>query len=207
MSLELALKTTLSNKFKRILEKLDAGNSRFMIGMRVGDITPTHREELLVGQHPNTTVLTCSDSRVVPAFIFDQGLGDLFVVRTAGNIVDAITIGSLEYACDHLKTPVLIVLGHSRCEAVAGACKGEVVSGYMRDVLKLLQPVVDSCKGSSGGNIEKLIHHAIFKNVQTVVKLLSEQSDVLKSLVSRGDLLVLGAVYHMETGKVEFLFK
>ncbi len=207
LSFELAVECNLPRKFKQTLERLQAGNSRFMIGMRVGDITPTRREELLKAQHPTTTVLTCSDSRVVPAFIFDQGLGDLFVVRTAGNIVDTITIGSLEYSCEHLNTPVLLVMGHSRCDAISGACKGDAVSGYMKDVLNVLQPGVEACRSFSNGNMEKLIRLVIVKNVRMVVDRLSNQSETLKKLVTQGELLILGAIYQMETGKVEFLLK
>ncbi len=186
---------------KKILETLKRGNKNFVSGKWTGDVTITRRQELLAGQHPVAIILTCSDSRVPPEFIFDRGLGDLFVVRTAGNCVDEIDLGSLEYGAEHLGTPLLLVLGHTRCGAVTAACEGGELHGHMKDIVDEINPAV---KEALKAKKEDLVNNAIVQNVRRIVKKLPEESEILHHLVEKGSLMIMGALYRMESGEVEF---
>ena len=147
------------------------------------------------GQSPKVTVLTCADSRVPPELIFGQGLGDLFVIRIAGNVATNEAIASIEYAVAALKTEVVVVLGHSKCGAVGGAveCSGESGPSCLD---KLLHAISDDLGGES--DVEK----AILKNVQKNVARLHENSSIIKDAASQGNLTVMGAIYDLETGVV-----
>ncbi|MCR5014531.1 MAG: carbonic anhydrase [Bacteroidales bacterium] len=127
--------------FEKAIQCLKEGNARFISG----DLTPKdhyaeEREQLSGGQHPFAVVLCCSDSRVAPEILFDQQLGDLFVIRNAGNVVDDDVLGSIEYAVEHLHSPLVLVLGHSCCGAVTATCQGEDLPGHILDLAKKIKP-------------------------------------------------------------------
>ena len=127
------------------LELLKEGNARFVSGnLAPKDHYDVDRQRLSEGQHPFAVVLCCSDSRVVPEIIFDQQLGDLFVIRNAGNVVDLHVLGSIEYAVEHLGSPLVVVLSHSNCGAVTATCHGKEVPGHVFDIVKLIRPSIST---------------------------------------------------------------
>jgi len=163
--------------------------------------TIDRERELTSGQHPHAQVLSCSDSRVPPEIIFDQGLGDLFIVRVAGNVAADTELGSLEYGAEHLHIPLLVVLGHQHCGAVTAAVNGDEAQGHIRALVDLLRPAVEKSPGLPGDAVE----NAVKANVEMVVKQLRTSTPILAGLVSQGKVRVVGAVYSLDTGKVTWL--
>ena len=163
--------------------------------------THARQQELVAGQHPHAEILSCSDSRVPPEIIFDQGLGDLFVVRVAGNVAANTEIGSLEYGAEHLHIPLLVVLGHESCGAVTAAVQGGEPEGHIGSLVDLIKPAVDKSRGTPGDPIANTIR----VNVQMVVQQLRSSTPVLSELVAQGKLKIVGGVYSLETGKVTWL--
>lgn len=157
--------------------------------------------ELVAGQHPHAEVLSCADSRVPPELIFDQGLGDLFVVRVAGNIATDAEIGSLEYGAEHLHISLLVVLGHESCGAVTAAVQGGKTEGHISTLISLIKPAVDKSHGMPGDPVA----NAVRTNVQLVVQQLRASTPVLSELVAHGKLKIVGGVYSLETGEVTWL--
>lgn len=169
------------------LERLKEGNRKYLMApINTGDISPARRQALLAGQHPYATILTCSDSRVVPESIFSADLGDLFVVRVAGNVVGDNVLGSIEYASSHLKTPLTVVLGHTGCGAVGAAIQG-AAHGFIKALTSEIQAAIGD---------EKDEYKASCLNVARSVR-------KIQSNLPRVD--VIGAIYHLEDGSVEFL--
>ena len=159
------------------------------------------REELAKSQHPFAVVLGCSDSRVPPEIVFDQGLGDLFVLRVAGNVIDDHSLGSIEYAVDHLAVRLIVVLGHQRCGAVKAAketiaAKGEAPA-HIQSLVTAIQPAVDA---TAKGDLEATVR----ENAKNVVQALRSSAPVLKAKVDSGELKVVGAYYSLDTGSVAF---
>ncbi|MGA2982016.1 MAG: carbonic anhydrase [Terriglobales bacterium] len=156
---------------------LMAGNSRFVAGRPQVRALVSLRNKLASGQSPEAIILSCSDSRVGPELIFDQSLGDLFVVRTAGNVADAVALGSIEYAADHLHSPLLVVLGHQKCGAVSAACSGEKMPSRNLDaIMDKINPAVTQAK--TYARADDLIESAIKENVhQSAKDVLANQSD------------------------------
>jgi len=163
--------------------------------------THARQQELVAGQHPHAEILSCSDSRVPPEIIFDQGLGDLFVVRVAGNVAADTEIGSLEYGAEHLHIPLLVVMGHESCGAVTAAVQGGEPEGHIGALVNLIKPAVDKSRGTPGDPIA----NAVRVNVQMVVQQLRSSTPVLSELVAQGKLKIVGGVYSLETGKVTWL--
>lgn len=163
--------------------------------------TVTRQRELVTGQHPHAELLSCADSRVPPEIIFDQGLGDLFVVRVAGNVATDTEIGSLEYGAEHLHIPLLVVLGHESCGAVTAAVQGGRADGHIAALLNLIKPAVDQSRGLTGDPVA----NAVRANVQLVVQQLRSSTPVLSELVAHGKLKVVGGIYSLETGEVTWL--
>lgn len=159
------------------------------------------KRQLVAGQNPHAEILSCSDSRVPPEIIFDQGLGDLFVVRVAGNVASDTELASLEYGAEHLHVPLLVVLGHQHCGAVTAAIQGGEAEGHLSALVNLLRPAVEKSRGLPGDAVE----NAVKANVELVVKQLRASTPVLAKLVSQGRLKVIGGVYSLETGKVTWL--
>ncbi len=184
------------------LRRLLAGNQRFTQGACIHpDQVVSRRAQLAVGQHPFATILSCSDSRVPPELIFDQGLGNLFVVRVAGNVADDDVLGTLEYAVEHLHCPLIVVLGHSQCGAVTAAVSGKRVSGHLRAIIRALRPAVESRPGRGGGPVAG----AGGGSVRRVVSQLQLSGPILEERVKTGALKVVGARYDLVTGAVRLL--
>jgi len=157
--------------------------------------------ELVAGQHPHAEILSCSDSRVPPEIIFDQGLGDLFTVRVAGNVATDTEIGSLEYGAEHLHIPLLVVLGHQNCGAVTAAVRGGPPEGHIAALVNLIKPAVEKSRGMTGDPLA----NAVRINVEMVVKQLRTSTPILSELVAHGKLKIVGGVYSLETGSVMWL--
>jgi carbonic anhydrase len=163
--------------------------------------TEDRLRQLASGQNPHAEILSCSDSRVPPEIIFDRGLGDLFVVRVAGNVAADTELGSLEYGAEHLNIPLLVVLGHQHCGAVTAAVEGGEAEGHVSALVNLLRPAVEKSRGLPGDAVE----NAVKANVEMVVKHLRTSTPILAELVTHGKLRVIGAVYSLDTGKVTWL--
>ncbi|HSM93900.1 MAG TPA: carbonic anhydrase [Anaeromyxobacteraceae bacterium] len=187
-----------------VLKQLKAGNARFVAGKSTHpDGSVGRRKELTKGQAPKAVVLGCSDSRVPPELIFDEGLGDLFVVRVAGNVADPVNLGSVEYAAEHLGTGVVVVLGHHACGAVkATAESGGKAEGNIGAIVAEIAPAVEQAKASPGK--EGLLDDSSHANARRAAAALTERSPVLKHLVEEGKLKIAVAVYDLASGKVEF---
>jgi carbonic anhydrase len=183
------------------LAKLMEGNKRFVAGSMEARNHVARRDELKDGQHPIATVVTCSDSRVVPEFIFDVGLGEIFKVETAGNVVDKIGIGSVEYGVGHLNTPLLIVLGHERCGAVTAAYDGGHAEGCIGTIVKKIAPAVKKAK--KGGERTLEIEYASAVNVRKIMAKL-RKSQVIKDKLAKGEIRIVGMRYRLD-GTVETL--
>jgi carbonic anhydrase len=184
------------------LDKLMKGNQRFVNGWPDRPNQSAYRRrEVAGGQQPFAVILACSDSRVPPEIIFDQGLGDLFVVRVAGNLVADVVLGSIEYAVEHLHTPLVVVMGHDSCGAVSAAVKGGVPDEHIGSLIKALQPAVDVAR-AHGGDV---ISHAIDANVRIAATQLKSSEPILAKRVSDNQLKIVGARYHLESGAVDRL--
>jgi carbonic anhydrase len=197
---------------REALERLQEGNRRFASGVRSSDIlaSEARRTELAAGQEPFAIILGCSDSRVPAEIIFDQGLGDLFVIRVAGNIVASSQIGSIEFAAERCGTPLVVVLGHSRCGAVLATLEElmrprEKQSRNLRSIVDRIRPSVEALLGTElRHDTEALVRHAVRSNVRVSANHLRHGSEVLEPLIQGGGLLVVGAEYSLETGVVDF---
>ena len=184
------------------LAELTAGNAHHVTHRYQHPHETLDRQRQLVsGQNPHAEILSCADSRVPPELIFDQGLGDLFIVRVAGNVAADIELGSLEYGAEHLHVPLLVVLGHQHCGAVTAAVEGVGAEGHIGALIALLRPAVEKTRGMPGDPVE----NAVKANVEMVVKQLRTATPVLAELVSHGKLKVVGALYSLDTGKVTWL--
>ena len=191
------------------LQHLLDGNKRYvsnqMSGQKLCDL-PT-REGLAKGQKPYAIILSCSDSRVPPEIIFDKGLGEIFVVRVAGNIVDSVVLGSIEYAAEHLGSPLVMVLGHERCGAVTAAvdAKGKP-EGNIGAIIRSITPAVKQARKEAVGKSKpELVETAIDDNVKLVSASLTRQSKVLKHLVAEGKIKIVSAKYDLDDGNVTIL--
>jgi carbonic anhydrase len=185
------------------ISKLKEGNSRYTSGnLQHPGQTAERRTELKNTQHPFAAIVSCSDSRVPPEIVFDQGLGDLFIVRVAGNVINDEGLGSLEYTVDHLGTRLILVLGHQRCGAVDAAretiaAKGKA-PGHIQSLVTAIEPAVEA---TAKGDLETTIK----ANVKNVVQALRSSTPILKAEVDSGNIQVIGGYYSLDTGAVTFL--
>jgi carbonic anhydrase len=163
--------------------------------------TVERQRQLISGQHPHAEILSCSDSRVPPEIVFDQGLGDLFIVRVAGNVAWDTEIGSLEYGAEHLHIPLIVVLGHESCGAVTAAVQGGPPEAHIAALVDLIKPAVEKTRGMPGDPVS----NAVRMNVELVVKQLRSSTPILSELLAHGKLRIVGAVYSIETGAVTWL--
>jgi carbonic anhydrase len=185
----------------KALQLLLDGNQRFVAGrMDHPNQSAARRNEVAPAQHPFASVLACSDSRTPPSVLFDRGLGDLFVVRVAGNVASEITMESLDYAVTHLGTRLVMVLGHQRCGAVIAAVEGHDEPGDVGPMLRELAPAARAAKLMKGDTIA----NAVRENVLIVVKKL-EIDPRLAAKVKSGDVRIVGGIYSLETGKVTII--
>ena len=187
------------------LARLLAGNARYVAArLAHPNQTPKRRAALARSQRPFATVLGCADSRVPPEVVFDQGLGDLFVVRVAGNVADPAGIASIEYAASALECPLVMVLGHSRCGAVDAAVKaapGATFPGQLGRLVEAIRPAVERVKDKPGD----LLDNAVRANVAVMAETLRAAEPVLAGLARDGKVRIVGAHYDLETGKVAVL--
>jgi len=193
------------------LARLREGNTRFVSNVRTAGAFPSHdrRAELAAGQEPFAIVLGCSDSRVPAELVFDQGLGDLFVIRVAGNIVAPSQVGSVEFAAERYNTRLVVVLGHSQCGAILATLEElqtptENQSRNLRSIVDRIRPSVEGLV-TLGTDHAALMTAAVRANIRASVHHLRHGSDVLVELIRDRGLLVVGAEYSLETGLVEFL--
>lgn len=187
------------------LAKLVDGNTRFVEGKQAQkDIGNNRRTELTKGQQPFAVILSCSDSRVPPEHIFDQGLGDIFVVRVAGNVADPIELGSVEYAVEHLGSPLILVLGHQMCGAVKATVAGGKPEGNIGSIVKKIEPAVKKARAQNKDK-DKLLDAAILENTKNTVAALTQKSSIIKHLVEEKKVKIAAGVYNMATGKVELV--
>ena len=180
--------------------KLANGNTHFVHGRSAHpNQSVSRRDEVAKGQHPFAVIVGCSDSRLSPEIVFDQGLGDLFVVRVAGNIVDDNALGSIEYAVEHLGARLIVVLGHEKCGAVAAAVASDHADGHVDSIVKAIQPAVVKAKAEQGD----VVDNAVKENVRQVVAEIRSSEPVLAKLVKSGKIRVIGARYDLDSGKVQ----
>jgi len=185
------------------VSKLKEGNGRYTSGnLQHPSQTTERRAELAKDQHPFAVILSCSDSRVPPEIVFDQGLGDLFVVRVAGNVIDDHGLGSIEYAVDHLGARLIVVLGHQSCGAVKAAketiaAKGKA-PGHIQSLVTAIKPVVEA---TAKDDLETTVK----ANVKHVVQALRSSTPILKAKVDSGEVQVIGGYYSLDTGAVSLL--
>jgi carbonic anhydrase len=180
------------------LAKLKEGNARY-VNSKVSSGKPTaaRRAETAQGQHPFAAILGCADSRATPEIIFDQNIGDIFVDRNAGNLVDDHTLGTIEYGVEHLGVRLIVVLGHERCGAVQAAVASDTAPGHIQSLVRDIQPAVQAVKGKPGDQV----HLAVVENA----RLMAEE---IRSKANFGDLAkdvkIIPAVYDLDSGKVDF---
>lgn len=186
----------------KALERLVAGNARFVANKEQHpDESAARRRELAQGQHPFAVILGCADSRVPPELLFDEGLGDLFVIRVAGNVVDDDVLASIEYAVEHLGTKLIVVLGHEQCGAVSAAISGESAAGHLGTLLSAIKPSVEATAHSPGNQV----HNCVVENAIHTARQIRESEPVLKPAIEREHLKVVAADYELDTGKVRLL--
>src|SRR6266850_728160 len=187
------------------IAKLKEGNARYTSGnLQHPGQTTERRAELAKSQHPFAIILSCSDSRVPPEIVFDEGLGDLFIVRVAGNVLNDEGLGSIEYGVEVLGARLIVVLGHSSCGAVDAAMKTVAAKGkapgHIQSLVTAIKPVVDS---TPKGDLETMTK----ANAKHVVDALRSSTPILKARVDSGDVQVIGGYYSLDTGAVAFLDK
>lgn len=190
------------------LNLLKEGNGRYVSGaVKHPNQEQARRSETAAGgQHPYATVLGCSDSRVPVEILFDSGVGDIFVIRVAGNIADKDETGTIEYGVDHLGTPLVVVLGHSKCGAVTATVQGAAVHGNIEHLVQHIKPAVAKAKaGSPGASGDALVNEAIKANVWQVIEDLFKTSPVLREKAQASQVKVVGAIYNIETAKIDWL--
>lgn len=183
---------------------LAEGNKRFCSGqLQTKNIGAERREDLYTnGQHPFAVILTCSDSRVPPELLFDQALGDLFVIRVAGNVISPVEMGSIEYGVEHLHAPLLVILGHEKCGAVKATVEGGEAPGSIGNILNIIKPSVEKAR-ATGATGDALCELACDENTKAM-KAEAEKSEIVKELLEHGKLQVVTAKYYLGSGEVIF---
>lgn len=184
------------------LDKLLSGNEKYLSGKIAPNVDASLRSDLATnGQHPYAIVITCSDSRVPAELIFDSSIGDIFVIRTAGNVISDFEIGSVEYGAEHLGSPLVLVLGHTNCGAVTAATVGGDAGGSIQAIVDEITPSVQKAKDTGA---EDVLSKAIEFNVMNSVnKILS--SDIINELMKEGKVEVIGGVYDINSGTISFI--
>jgi len=197
---------------RKSLARLRDGNRRFVAEVRSQDALPSRdrRIELAAGQEPFAAILGCSDSRVPVEIVFDQGLGDLFVIRVAGNIVAPSQVGSVEFAAERFGTRLVVVLGHSNCGAIGATLEQlqrpkENQSHNLHSIVDLIRPSVEGLLATElKHDRDELVHQAVRANIRASVNHLRHGSEIIEQLIRNNGLLVVGAEYSLETGIVDF---
>lgn len=192
----------------RALEILKEGNLRFVNNLKANRNLLQQANETREGQWPFAVILSCIDSRTSAELIFDQGLGDVFSIRIAGNIVNTDIIGSIEFACKVSGSKLIVVMGHTKCGAIKGACD-HVEMGNLTELLAKIQPAVYQetltiDKDHRNSNNESFVENVSNLNVRRSVKTIIDRSYILEQLIEKGEIAIIGAKHNLETGKVEF---
>lgn len=188
-------------------EQLRDGNARFVRGdLEHPNQNASRRESLTEAQHPFATIFGCSDSRLAAEIIFDLGLGDAFVVRTAGQVIADAVLGTLEYSVEVLRVPLIVILGHDSCGAVAATresvLSGAHPSGFQRSLIERITPaVLDSQRAGSDS-----VNDIVVENVKTVAERILDQSSSIAAAVARGDVALVGLFYHLADGKTDLVY-
>ena len=191
---------------QQALALLQDGNQRFVQGrFAAKDLSAERRHALTAGQAPFAVIVCCSDSRVTPELIFDQGLGDIFIVRVAGNVTDAVVLGSVEYGVEHLHAPLVVVLGHEHCGAVQAAVEGGEAPGQIEALVAKIRPSVRQAQ-AEGLQGAAAVARATDLNVQASCDAVGA-SPVVAHLVTDRKVIVVGAKYHLGSGQVEWLVR
>jgi carbonic anhydrase len=185
------------------LSFLKEGNKRYTSNRPSQKDFSVDRQQQAKGQMPYAIILTCSDSRVAPEILFDESLGRLFVIRVAGNVIDPVVLGSIEYAAEHLHAPLLLVLGHGSCGAVNAAVKGGELPPNIKMITDRIGPAVERArKGES--NADALLGKAISENVHDQMAAALRSSSILRELIEKKELTVAGGIYDIRNGEVSF---
>ena len=193
---------TTNAELGQVLQKLIEGNKRFSSSKQSHPNQDRERRQQLVkGQKPFAVIVGCSDSRISPEIIFDQGLGDLFVIRVAGNIVDDVALGSIEYAVDHLGTQLIVVLGHSKCGAVTATVQGGAVHGHVESIVQAIKPAIETARGLPGD----LTDNTIKANARLVASQIQSSQPILAEMARLDKIAVVSAYYDIENGEVHIL--
>ena len=201
---------TLTKKIQDSITPKDAyklladGNSRFVNNLQVGRDLQGQVSETSKGQFPFAVVLSCIDSRVPAEIVFDQGIGDLFSVRVAGNVINEDVLGSMEYACKVAGSKILVVMGHTKCGAVNAACNN-VELGNITSLLSKIMPAVDMVKKSASDISEKAIEEVGVQNVRLSISRIRTESPILAEMEENQEIQIVGAIYDVVNGKVKFL--
>lgn len=192
------------NENKEPLNVLLEGNKRYISGHpKHPDQSLKKIKELNEGQNPFAVVISCSDSRVSPELIFDQGLGDLFVIRTAGNVIGDLELGSIEYAVEHLRVKLIIVMGHDKCGAVTAFCEHKHENNHIESIIKYLEDEEEEKRLDPKD--PNYINLAIKANVLHGIHLLNTSHPILKEHLEKKELKITGALYHLIDGKVDLI--
>ena len=189
---------------EKALERLKKGNKRYVEGVAKRHDFVAEREALVGGQNPFAGILSCADSRIAPEYAFDTGLGDLFIVRVAGNFTEVDGIASFEYAVKFLGTPLLVVLGHDKCGAVDAAIKaskGGELPGHLPELVEHIQPAVKAAASEAGDLLANTIRENVLLNVEN----LKTASPVISRYVEEKKVMVVGGIYKLDDGRIEWL--
>lgn len=189
------------------LELLKDGNKRFINNLKVNRNLLQQANETSDGQHPFAVILSCIDSRTSAELIFDQGLGDIFSIRIAGNIINEDILGSMEFACKVAGSKIIVVLGHTKCGAIKGACD-HVEMGNLTALLTKITPAVNeetATKENRNSNNSEFVENVAIINIKRTVKSIIERSPVLKEMVEEGEIEIIGATHNIKDGQVTFI--
>lgn len=188
------------------IELLKEGNKRFVSNLKVNRNLLQQVNETSKGQFPFAVILSCIDSRTSAELIFDQGLGDIFSCRIAGNILNEDILGSMEFACKVAGSKVIVVLGHTKCGAIKGACD-DVQMGNLTGLLAKIKPAIEAEKVTkekrNAGNPE-FVEHVAALNVRQVMQEIPKESPIIEELIRNGDVVLVGGMYNVDTGNVDF---
>jgi len=191
---------------QKALEFLKEGNLRFINNLKTDRNLLKQVNQTSEGQFPFATILSCIDSRTSAELIFNQGLGDIFSIRIAGNILNEDILGSMEYACNVAKSKIIVVLGHTNCGAIISACNNVEV-GHLTFLLRKIKPAIEReitiIKERNGNNVN-FVNNVCINNVNQSIKQIREQSIILRNLENNGDIIIIGGLYSVETGVVRF---
>lgn len=190
----------------KAIELLKEGNKRFVNNLKINRNLLQQVNETSDGQHPFAFILSCIDSRTSAELVFDQGLGDIFSCRIAGNILNEDILGSMEFACKVAGSKVVVVLGHTKCGAIKGACD-DVQLGNLTNLLRKVKPAIDaevSTKQNRNAANIKFMENVAELNVRKTLKQIPQQSQIIEQLLQKGEIALIGGMYNVETGAVEF---